>query len=362
MSLPSFEEHKVTDILWSNKENSDQGNNDGYNLAAAKQSSFHGPQASRAVGSAIQAVSTLSYRDLPIPTTTTRQLLEAIRIHHDRNFIQPVNESCMKRLPSCILVGVSKCGTKELLDFLNLHPNIETYSHGEMPYFNNKYKLGVEWLQKQMPCTYSNQITLMKHAKYFHDPAVPERIKKFNNSVKLILMVREPVSRSISRFMFDRYKKSKKHMEYAKNNFSSFVLNSNGDVSKTSFVVQQSVYDKPMKLWLKYFDLSQFLIMDNEELKHDPVSALNKVERFLGLERFITDEMFVLNKDKGFYCIKSYITDTGMACYPEKRGQKNQTVVSEETLVKLSDYFKSKNKHFFEIIGQTFDWKWGSRT
>ena len=64
--------------------------------------------------------------------------------------------------------------------------------------------------------------------------------------------------------------------------------------------------------------------MDNEELKHDPVSALRKVERFLGLEHVITDKMFVLNKDKGFYCIQSNITDTGMACYSENRGQKKQ--------------------------------------
>ena len=104
-----------------------------------------------------------------------------------------------------------------------------------------------------------------------------------------------------------------------------------------------------MQLWLEYFNLSRFLIMDNEEFNHDPVSALNKVERFLGLEHFITDEMFVFNKDKGFYCVQSNISDTGMACYSENRGHQKQNVVSEETLSKLSDYFKSKNKHFFEI-------------
>ena len=51
--------------------------------------------------------------------------------------------------------------------------------------------------------------------------------------------------------------------------------------------------------------------MDNEELKNDPISTLNKVEHFLGLEHFITDKMMVLNKNKGEYCIQSTITDTG---------------------------------------------------
>ena len=90
--------------------------------------------------------------------------------------------------------------------------------------------------------------------------------------------------------------------------------------------------------------------MDNEELKHDPVSALNKVERFLGLEHTITNDMFVLNEEKGFYCVQSNITDTGMACYSEKRGQQKQSVVSDKTLSKLKDYFKSKNKHFLKLL------------
>ena len=88
--------------------------------------------------------------------------------------------------------------------------------------------------------------------------------------------------------------------------------------------------------------------MDNEELKNDPICTLNKVEYFLGLKHFITDKMIVLNKDKGFYCIQSNSAETGMACYFENIGQKKQVVVSEETLSKLSDYFKSKNQHFFK--------------
>ena len=310
-----------------------------------------------------QNVSTMSYRERRIQND--QQLRDAIRIHHDRNFIQPKNETCKKRFPICILVGVYKCGTRELIDFLNLHPHIETYPSTlkdyEMPYFNKKYRLGDKWLQSQMPCTYSNQITLMKHAGYFHNPTVPERIKQFNDSIKLILMVREPVSRSLSHYTYCK----SLHLEHfqnnmlkqcTKNNFSSFVLNSSNSVVGNSNWVLHSVFDKPMKSWLEYFNLSQFFIIDNEELKHDPVSALHKVERFLGLEHLITDEMFVLNKDKGFYCIQSNSTDTGMACYYENRGQKKQAVVSEVTMSKLSDYFKSKNKHFFEIIGRSFDW------
>ena len=293
-----------------------------------------------------------------------QQVRDAIQIYHERNFIKPKNETCTKKFPICILVGVYKCGTHEIVDFLHLHPHIKIYPSVlkayEMPYFSKSYNKGDDWLRNEMPCTFSNQITLMKHSHYFHDPAVPERIKHFNESIKLILMVREPVSRSMSDYRMKlnlNLENPNSNKKYAKHNFSSFVLNANGsEVAETDPFVRLSVYDKPMKLWLKYFDLSQFLIMDNDEFKHDPVSVLNKVENFLGLEHFITDKMFVLNKDKGFYCIRSNITDSGMACYSEYRGKPKHYVVSENTLTKLRNYFQSKNKRFFKIIGRSFDW------
>ena len=310
--------------------------------------------------------SNLTYRQRRLQID--QQLRNAINIHHERNFIKPQNETCIKRFPTCILIGVYKCGTQELIDFLNLHPHIKTYPSTlksyEMPYFISKYKLGDEWLQSQMPCTYSNQMTIMKNAGYFHDAVVPERIKIFNESIKLILMVREPISRAVSNYMnrLDQhleFPNSKKFLQYAQKNFSQFVLNSRGDVAETDSFVRHSVYDKPMELWLKYFSLNQFLIMDNEEIKNDPISALNKVERFLGIEHFITDDMFILNEDKGFYCVQTNITDTRMACYSTNRGHKKQNAISEMALLKLRDYFYSKhgkNKNFFKIIGRSFDW------
>ena len=381
-STSSAGEQITLDNLRLNQAHSDREENengDEHNWIVSKQSSFQSnkilsdklkPQpefahlTKKLKPKILNNMSTLSFRDRR--RQIDQQLRDAIRIHHERNFIQPRDEACIKRFPICILVGVTKCGTRELIDFLNLHPHIETYPSTlksyEMPYFATRYKQGDEWLLSQMPCTYSNQITLMKHSGYFHNPVVPERIKRFNNSIKLILMVREPVSRSVSHYMMEGYNylefpNNIKRMKYATTNFSSFVLNSSRDVVETDSFVRHSVYDKPMKLWLKYFNLSQFLIMDNEELKRDPASALNKVERFLGLGHFIKKEMFVLNKDKGFYCVQSNITDTGMACYSEVRGHQKQIEVSEETLSKLSAYFKSKNQRFFEIIGKLFDWK-----
>ena len=113
-----------------------------------------------------------------------------------------------------------------------------------------------------------------------------------------------------------------------------------------------------MKLWLKYFNLGQFLILESDEFKRDPYLVLTKVEQFLGLGHFITEDMLVFNDKKGFYCIRTSLTETGMACYSQLRGNNKNITVLDSTITKLQKYFKPKNQRFFEMIGKTFHWEY----
>ena len=137
---------------------------------------------------------------------TEQTLRDSIESFHLKNFIKPPNEKCEKRLPTAIVIGVQKSGTRELIDFMHLHPHIQIWHrrYYEMAYFssNTMYNRGETWFREQMPCSFSNQMTVMKKAGYFHDKVVPERIQKFNESIKLVLIVREPISRSYSAYTF----------------------------------------------------------------------------------------------------------------------------------------------------------------
>ena len=278
---------------------------------------------------------------------------DAVEMWHSKNFIKPPKESCQKRLPSVIVIGVQKCGTRELIDFMHLHPHIQIYNKGfyEMMYFDKDqyYKSGAPWLKEQMPCSYSNQITVMKNAGYFHRKYVPQRIQEFNKSIKLILLVREPISRLLSAYTY-----FSKDSERGRS-FSDFAIDSKSNKLRMQYQLGMSVYDESMALWLKYFDLSQFLIIESSELKNDPVSTLKTVETFLGVGHYITSDMFVYNADKGFYCVRSNLTLTEMACYAETRGR-SQEDIPQKTLLTLKKYFKPRNERFFELIGQSFDW------
>lgn len=54
------------------------------------------------------------------------------------------NESESKKLPQAIIIGVKKGGTRALLEFLRLHPDIRAVG-AEPHFFDRNYDKGLEW-------------------------------------------------------------------------------------------------------------------------------------------------------------------------------------------------------------------------
>lgn len=65
------------------------------------------------------------------------------------------DELPVRRLPQCLIVGVRKGGTRALLEFLNLHPDVQA-ERREMHFFDNdnRYRRGFEWYRRQMHATH----------------------------------------------------------------------------------------------------------------------------------------------------------------------------------------------------------------
>lgn len=73
----------------------------------------------------------------------------------------------------CLIIGVRKCGTRALLEMLNLHPRIQKAA-GEVHFFDRdeNYIKGLEWYRKKMPHSFRGQITIEKSPSYFVTPEV----------------------------------------------------------------------------------------------------------------------------------------------------------------------------------------------
>ncbi|XP_017125859.1 uncharacterized protein LOC108145154 [Drosophila elegans] len=165
---------------------------------AASASSMASSSSSSSGGSSFSSSGAAAPNHLPVfvkPIPSSNQLSHPMVFPSSRVHFPKTS----RRLPQALIIGVRKCGTRALLEMLYLHPRIQK-AGGEVHFFDRdeNYLKGLEWYRKKMPHSFRGQITIEKSPSYFVSPEVPERVRAMNASIKLLLIVREPVTRAIS--------------------------------------------------------------------------------------------------------------------------------------------------------------------
>uniref|UniRef100_A0A8B9SMI4 Sulfotransferase n=1 Tax=Anas platyrhynchos TaxID=8839 RepID=A0A8B9SMI4_ANAPL len=237
-----------------------------------------------------------------------------------------------------------------LLEMLSLHPDIAA-AESEVHFFDweDHYRNGLQWYVNQMPFSYPHQITVEKTPAYFTSPKVPERVYNMNQSMRLLLILRDPSERVLSDYTQVFYNHMQKHKPYP--SIEQFLIK-DGELNVDYKAINRSLYYIHMQNWLKYFPLDHIHIVDGDKLIKDPFPEIEKVERFLKLSPQINASNFYFNKTKGFYCLR----DSGRErCLHESKGRAHPQV-DTWLLEKLHEYFHEPNKKFFELVDRTFDW------
>ena len=93
-----------------------------------------------------------------------------------------------------------------------------------------------------------------------------------------------------------------------------------------------SLYDVHISKWLKYFKIENFLFVNGDVFRANPLHEvsfpligldtidlfqLRRVEEFLGLERSITPSQLVFDYNKGFFCFRK---TTRIRCLGQSKG------------------------------------------
>ncbi|XP_033736894.1 heparan sulfate glucosamine 3-O-sulfotransferase 5-like [Pecten maximus] len=257
-----------------------------------------------------------------------------------------------KRLPQSVIFGVRKCGTRAMLEFLGLHPQIRPADH-EVHYFDDdiNYNLGINWYRNQMPYSFHDQVTIEKSPRYFITEKVPERISSMNHSIKLIVLLRNPTVRVISDYTQVYYNKKAKGKVHEK--LEKLAIEpSTGEVNTRYKAVRISIYHQHFERWLKVFRPDQFHIVDGDNLIVRPWEEIALVEEFLGLPHKITREHFYYNSTRGFYCMKL----GHEKCLGATKGRRHP-FTDPVAIDKLRAFFKPHNQLLFQMINRTFDWE-----
>lgn len=266
------------------------------------------------------------------------------------NNISIANNFGSKKFPQAIIIGVKKGGTRALLEFLRIHPDVRAVG-AEPHFFDRFYEKGLEWYRNLMPRTLEGQVTMEKTPSYFVTRETPHRLFFLSRHTKLIVVVRDPVTRAVSDYTQTLSKCP------GLPSFQSLVFrNSSSGIIDTSWsAVRIGIYAKHLEAWLHYFPLSSFLFVSGERLVSDPAGEMGRVQDFLGLKRVVTDKHFYFNQTKGFPCLKKPEGSSRPRCLGKSKGRPHPQI-SQEVLLKLREFYRPFNLKFYQMTGQDYGW------
>ncbi|XP_049717513.1 heparan sulfate glucosamine 3-O-sulfotransferase 3B1 [Elephas maximus indicus] len=255
-----------------------------------------------------------------------------------------------KQLPQAIIIGVKKGGTRALLEFLRVHPDVRAVG-AEPHFFDRSYDKGLAWYRDLMPRTLEGQITMEKTPSYFVTREAPARISAMSKDTKLIVVVRDPVTRAIS----DYTQTLSKRPDIPTFEDLTFRNRTTGLIDTSWSAIQIGLYAKHLERWLLHFPLRQMLFVSGERLIRDPAGELGRVQDFLGLKRIITDKHFYFNKTKGFPCLKKAEGSSKPHCLGKTKGRTHPEI-APEVVRRLRDFYRPFNLKFYQMTGHDFGW------
>nr|XP_057917911.1 heparan sulfate glucosamine 3-O-sulfotransferase 2-like [Doryrhamphus excisus] len=256
-----------------------------------------------------------------------------------------------KKLPNAIIVGVKKGGTRAVLEFIRIHPDVRA-AGTETHFFDRNYNRGLEWYRGLMPRTLEGQITMEKTPSYFVTKETPHRIAIMSQDARLIVVVRDPVTRAIS----DYTQTLSKNPDLPSFQELAFQNQTSGSVDTSWNAIRIGLYALHLENWLRYFPLAQIHFVSGERLITDPAGELARVQDFLGLKRIVTDKHFYFNRTKGFPCLKKPESSGSPRCLGKSKGR-THVQIDRDAIEQLRDFYRPFNVKFYEMVGHDFKWE-----
>jgi len=181
-------------------------------------------------------------------------------------------------------------------------------------------------------------VSIEKTPGYFRNKQAAERIKQFNNKIRLILIVRDPVKRLQSDLTHCQVRQKKFNLEPLCANINKYF---------------EDLFTNET---IKHFELNNFYVLNGEEFIQQPWNELNRVEKFLNLTQFISEKHFHFDKRKNFYCLRKNLNVSFNGCLGKNKGRKRHVYLSEFVKNNLKSFFHKWNLMFYELVNKKFNW------
>ena len=188
----------------------------------------------------------------------------------------------MTNLPDFLVIGAMKCGTTSLQNYLASHPEI-ALAPKELNFFSKpeNWSKGEDWYKSffDKPDRIQGEICPGYTKRHLYRD-VPERIFNLVPEVRLIYILREPVSRVISHFNhgIGADTTTRSADEIFRDSVQSYV-----DTSRYAYQLEE---------YLRFFSRDQILIVTAEDLAKHRQNTLQVIFRFLCVNDNFSSDKF----------------------------------------------------------------------
>jgi Sulfotransferase domain len=194
------------------------------------------------------------------------------------------------RRPSFICVGAGKAGTTWLWEMLRRHPDVFLPDVKEIHYFNDiafegsdvrnpNYRKPVSWYLRFFAPARPGQTCGEISPSYLWSETAPDAIHAFDPRMRILVMLRDPVDRLFSSYLFGQQK---------------------GEIGRISFeealhsidyLLARAPCARSVERYAELFGRDRVKVVFHDDLAADPRGVLLDVERFLGVSSFVPGEV-----------------------------------------------------------------------
>ncbi len=199
----------------------------------------------------------------------------------------------MEKKVQFLICGAQKGGTTALTQYLNQHPNIFIPEIKEVHFFDNESR---KWDNKDYTDYHqnfkegkSNQIWGEATPIYMYWDKSPERIWQYNSNIKIIIILRNPITRSYSHWAMES-NRGQDSLSFEK------AIELEDSRKREDLPFQHRVYsyvdrgyycNQINRLW-HYFGKDSVLILKQEDLRLKTKECLSKITNLLNIQAFKT--------------------------------------------------------------------------
>lgn len=200
-----------------------------------------------------------------------------------------------RMLPSFLVVGAKRSGSTSLFEYVSSHPRVSPcHVQKGTHYFDVNFDRGWRWFRASFPIAVPGKITGEASPYYMFHPLAPARIAAALPGVRLVAVLRDPVTRAYSHYQYERRRGFEDlsldaALDLEDSRLDGEVERMVADPSYQSFehrhhgYLARGRYAEQIDAIREHFPAEQLLVLQSEELFANTDAAIERVWHHLDL-------------------------------------------------------------------------------